>query len=75
MVYYLPRYVITGSIGGIGVFVTVIGFEVSGEAVKFVSGHFTWAVASHSETETLLHILWASPRDELHGAFSSTVSR
>ena len=26
---------------GIGVFVTVTGFEVSGEAVKFVSGHFT----------------------------------
>ena len=41
MVYYFPRYVITGCIGGIGVFVTITGFEVSGEAVKFVSGHFT----------------------------------
>lgn len=29
MVHYFPRYVITGCIGGIGVFVTQTGFEVS----------------------------------------------
>uniref|UniRef100_A0A7S1EYS6 Sulfate transporter n=1 Tax=Noctiluca scintillans TaxID=2966 RepID=A0A7S1EYS6_NOCSC len=29
MVYYFPRYVITGCIGGIGVFVTLTGFEVA----------------------------------------------
>ena len=51
MVYYFPRYVITGYIGGITVFVTVTGLEVSGKAVKFVLGRFTGPVTFHSATE------------------------